>query len=184
MDKSAKIYVAGHRGMVGSAIVRELQNQGFNNIVTQTSKELDLKDQNDVVAFFQSEKPEYVFMAAAKVGGIHANNIYRAEFLYNKGFSVLDIQGLNLTKGIEFGKVTPEYWIQFAEEINHDEAEAIFLSCGGIRSTEVIEEIEKRVGKPVITSNQAQFWSCLRRAGVKDNLKGFGKLFDHQLTTS
>ncbi len=83
MDKSAKIYVAGHLGMVGSAIVRELQNQGFNNIVTRTSKELDLKDQNDVVAFFQSEKPEYVFMAAAKVGGIHANNIYRAEFLYN-----------------------------------------------------------------------------------------------------
>ncbi len=83
MDKSAKIYVAGHRGMVGSAIVRELQNQGFNNIVTRTSKELDLKDQNDVVAFFQSEKPEYVFMAAAKVGGIHANNVYRSEFLYD-----------------------------------------------------------------------------------------------------
>ena len=83
MDKSAKIYVAGHRGMVGSAIIRELQNQGFNNIVTRTSKELDLKDQNAVVAFFQSEKPEYVFMAAAKVGGIHANNVYRAEFLYD-----------------------------------------------------------------------------------------------------
>ncbi len=110
-------------------------------------------------------------------------NTKEAEFLFNKGFSVLDIQGLNLTKGIEFGKVTPEYWIQFAEEINRDEAEAIFLSCGGIRSTEVIDEIEKRVGKPVITSNQAQFWSCLRRAGVKDNLKGFGRLFDHQLTT-
>ena len=83
MEKAAKIYVAGHRGMVGSAIVRELQNQGFNNIVTRTSKELDLKDQNAVVAFFQSEKPEYVFMAAAKVGGIHANNVYRAEFLYD-----------------------------------------------------------------------------------------------------
>ena len=91
---------------------------------------------------------------------------------------------MNLSTGVEFGKVTPEYWIQFAEEINHDEAEAIFLSCGGIRSTEVIDEIEKQVGKPVITSNQAQFWSCLRRAGVKDNLKGFGRLFDHQLTTS
>jgi len=82
MDKTAKIYVAGHRGMVGSAIVRELQNQGFNNIVTRTSKDLDLKDQDAVSRFFQSEKPEYVFMAAAKVGGIHANNVYRAEFLY------------------------------------------------------------------------------------------------------
>ena len=109
-------------------------------------------------------------------------NTKEAEFLFNKGFSVINIQGLNLTTGIEFGKVTPEYWIKFAEEINHKEAEAIFLSCGGIRSTEVIDEIEKRVGKPVITSNQAQFWSCLRRAGVKDNLKGFGKLFNHQLT--
>ena len=69
------------------------------------------------------------------------------------------------------------------KKLIHDEAEAIFLSCGGIRSTEVIDEIEKRVGKPVITSNQAQFWSCLRRAGIKDNLKGFGKLFDHELTT-
>ena len=83
MDKTAKIYVAGHRGMVGSAIVRELQNQGFNNIVTRTSKDLDLKDQDAVSRFFQSEKPEYVFMAAAKVGGIHANNVYRAEFLYD-----------------------------------------------------------------------------------------------------
>ena len=83
MDKTAKIYVAGHRGMVGSAIVRELQNQGFKNIVTRTSKDLDLKDQDAVSRFFQSEKPEYVFMAAAKVGGIHANNVYRAEFLYD-----------------------------------------------------------------------------------------------------
>jgi len=83
MDKTAKIYVAGHRGMVGSAILRELQNQGFKNIVTRTSKDLDLKDQDAVSRFFQSEKPEYVFMAAAKVGGIHANNVYRAEFLYD-----------------------------------------------------------------------------------------------------
>ena len=73
----------GHRGMVGSAILRELQNQGFKNIVTRTSKDLDLKDQDAVSRFFQSEKPEYVFMAAAKVGGIHANNVYRAEFLYD-----------------------------------------------------------------------------------------------------
>ena len=108
-------------------------------------------------------------------------NTNEAEFLFNKGFSVLNIQGLNLTKGIEFGTVTPDYWIKFAEEINEESADAIFLSCGGVRSTEVIDQIEQRVGKPVITSNQAQMWSCLRRAGVEDSISGFGKLFNYQL---
>ena len=108
-------------------------------------------------------------------------NTKEAEFLYNKGFSILNIQGLNLTKGIEFGTVTPDYWIKFAQEINDESADAIFLSCGGIRSTEVIDQIEQKVGKPVITSNQAQMWSCLRRAGVEDNISGFGKLFNYQL---
>ena len=111
-------------------------------------------------------------------------NTKEAEFLYNKGFSILNIQGLNLTKGIEFGTVTPDYWIKFAEEINEKSADAIFLSCGGIRSTEVIDQIEQKIGKPVITSNQAQMWSCLRRAGVEDKILGFGKLFNHQLNIS
>ena len=111
-------------------------------------------------------------------------NTKEAEFLINKGFSVLNIQGLNLTKGIEFGTVTPEYWIKFALEINEAAADAIFLSCGGIRSTEVIDRIEQKVGKPVITSNQAQMWSCLRRAGVEDKILGFGELFNHQITTA
>ena len=111
-------------------------------------------------------------------------NTKEAEFLINKGFSVLNIQGLNLTKGIEFGTVTPEYWIKFALEINEAAADAIFLSCGGIRSTEVIDRIEQKVGKPVITSNQAKMWSCLRRAGVEDKILGFGELFNHQITTA
>lgn len=83
MDKSSKIYVAGHRGMVGSAIVRKLKAEGFNNILTRRSADLDLRNQADVASFFNSEKPDYVFMAAAKVGGIHANNTYRAEFIYD-----------------------------------------------------------------------------------------------------
>jgi GDP-L-fucose synthase len=83
MEQSAKIYVAGHRGMVGSAIVRELNKLGFNNIVTRTSAELDLRNQAQVEAFYKEEKPEYVFISAAKVGGILANNRYRAEFLYD-----------------------------------------------------------------------------------------------------
>jgi GDP-L-fucose synthase len=82
LEKSAKIYVAGHRGMVGSAIVRKLESEGFNNIVTRTSKELDLRDQIATETFLRSEKPTYVFLAAAKVGGIIANNTYRADFLY------------------------------------------------------------------------------------------------------
>ena len=81
MNKNSKIYVAGHRGMVGSALVRNLNSKGFKNIVTRTSKELDLRHQPSVENFFKSEQPEYVFLAAAKVGGIQANNIYRADFL-------------------------------------------------------------------------------------------------------
>lgn len=82
MEKDAKIYIAGHRGMVGSAILRNLQKKGFSNFVLKTSGELDLKNQQAVAKFFAEEKPDYVFLAAAKVGGIHANNTYRAEFLY------------------------------------------------------------------------------------------------------
>lgn len=83
MDKNAKIYVAGHRGMVGSAIVRRLLKDGFSQIITRTSAELDLRNQSEVKTFFAQEKPDYVFVAAAKVGGILANNTYRAEFLYD-----------------------------------------------------------------------------------------------------
>lgn len=82
MNPSDKIYVAGHRGMVGSAIVRCLEERGFRNIVSRSSQELDLRDQAAVTRFFEEEKPEYVFLAAAKVGGIMANNIYRGQFIY------------------------------------------------------------------------------------------------------
>jgi len=83
MDSSKRVFVAGHNGMVGSAIVRKLTEDGFTNIVTRSSKELNLKDQLAVQRFFESERPSYVFMAAAKVGGIVANNTYRAEFIYD-----------------------------------------------------------------------------------------------------
>lgn len=83
MLKSDKIYVAGHRGMVGSAIVRKLRSEGFVHIVTRTMSELDLRNQQEVENFFATEKPDYIFLAAAKVGGIVANNTYRAEFLYD-----------------------------------------------------------------------------------------------------
>ncbi len=83
MEKDAKIYVAGHRGLVGSAIMRKLKKEGYNNLVFRTSSELDLRRQEKVEEFFQKEKPEYVILAAAKVGGIQANDKYSAEFLYD-----------------------------------------------------------------------------------------------------
>lgn len=82
MEKKAKIYIAGHTGMVGSAILRKLQKEGFLNLITRTSQELDLTNQPAVRSFFESERPEFVFLAAAKVGGIEANNTYRGQFLY------------------------------------------------------------------------------------------------------
>ncbi len=83
MNKDSKIYVAGHNGMVGSAICRKLYAEGFTNLILRSSKEVDLRNQVAVTEFFEQEKPEYVFLAAAKVGGIQANNIYRAEFLHD-----------------------------------------------------------------------------------------------------
>lgn len=82
MQKQSKVYIAGHRGLVGSAIVRQLKQKGFQNLITRTSQELDLRNQKAVADFFAFEKPEFVFLAAAKVGGIYANNTYPAEFLY------------------------------------------------------------------------------------------------------
>ena len=83
MQRHEKIYIAGHRGMVGSAITRKLRKEGFDNIVTRTSQQMDLRDQAAVQAFFREERPDHVFLAAAKVGGILANNVYRGEFLYD-----------------------------------------------------------------------------------------------------
>jgi len=91
MHHDAKIYVAGHRGLVGSAIIRKLRAQGYHNIVVRTHKELDLRDQSSVNNFFMEEKPAYVFLAAAKVGGILANNTYRAEFIYDNLMIELNI---------------------------------------------------------------------------------------------
>lgn len=99
MEFNSKIYVAGHRGMVGSAIVRSLDSLGYTNLIYRTSSELDLKDQNEVVKFFETEKPEYVFVAAAKVGGIIANNVYRAEFIYEN----LMIQNNLIHSAYKFG---------------------------------------------------------------------------------
>ena len=105
MEKESKIYVAGHRGMVGSAIVRELRRQGYSNILTRTHSELDLTDQNAVETFFRTEKPEYVYLAAAKVGGIQANAIHPADFMYENmmlEMNVIHSAWMNGCKKLEF----------------------------------------------------------------------------------
>ena len=83
MNKTDRIYIAGHNGMVGSAIIRKLKSEGYENLVIKNSNELDLRNQNAVNQFFENEKPDFVFLVAAKVGGILANNTFRAEFLYD-----------------------------------------------------------------------------------------------------
>jgi GDP-L-fucose synthase len=105
LEKEAKIYVAGHRGMVGSAIVRKLQRLGYTNLLLKTSAELDLRDQVKVAEFFATEKPEYVFLAAAKVGGIVANNTYRADFLYENlaiQNNIIHASFINKVKKLQF----------------------------------------------------------------------------------
>jgi len=101
LKKNSKIFVAGHRGMVGSAIVRKLESEGFTNLALRTSKELDLRRQTDVETFFDAEKPEYVFLAAAKVGGIVANNTYRADFLYENLMIQLNVIRSSFDGGVK-----------------------------------------------------------------------------------
>lgn len=101
MQKDARIYVAGHRGMVGSAIVRRLEQDGYTNIITRRSAELDLRDQAQVHAFFEAERPTHVFMAAAKVGGIVANNTYRADFIYDNLMIEANITKASHAFGVE-----------------------------------------------------------------------------------
>jgi GDP-L-fucose synthase len=103
MNKEDKIYVAGHRGMVGSAIVRALQAAGYHNLLLKTSSELDLKNQKAVNDFFQTERPDYVFLAAAKVGGIHANNTLRAEFIYEN--LAIELNTIHAAKNINVKKL-------------------------------------------------------------------------------
>jgi GDP-L-fucose synthase len=101
MEKNAKIYVAGHRGLVGSALCRRLADGGYKNLITRTSKELDLSRQADVEAFFEQERPEYVFLAAAKVGGILANSTYKAEFIYDNIMIAANVINASYKAGVK-----------------------------------------------------------------------------------
>tara|TARA_B100000676_G_scaffold85171_2_gene85224 strand:- start:7351 stop:8022 length:672 start_codon:yes stop_codon:yes gene_type:complete len=103
-------------------------------------------------------------------------NRIEADYMVAKGFEILDIQGLNIADDADMVRVTPDYLLEFGTEVDHPDADAIFISCGALRSVEIIDELEARTGKPVVTSNQAMLWDCLRLAGVDDRLDGIGRL--------
>jgi maleate isomerase len=104
-------------------------------------------------------------------------NSIEAQYFIDKGFELLNVQGLNLTFDADITRVTPRYICEFAQAIDHPEADAIFISCGAMRAIEVIEDIEQATGKPVVTSNQGMMWKCLRMAGIDDRINGYGRLF-------
>lgn len=104
-------------------------------------------------------------------------NTLEAEYLEKQGFEILDFQGMNLLKDPDIRLVAPNFIKEYAKKLNHIEADAIFISCGGLRSLEIVEKLENEVGKPVIVSNQAMFWNALRLAGINDKIKGYGRLF-------
>jgi len=103
-------------------------------------------------------------------------NTLEAEYLVEQGFKILDFQGMNILKDPDIRRVSPGFIKRYAKQIDRPDADAIFLSCGALRSTEVIEEIEKEIGKPVVGSNQTMLWNTLRMAGIEDRLDGFGRL--------
>jgi maleate isomerase len=105
-------------------------------------------------------------------------NSMELDFLTDKGFEVLDIQGLNVEDGEAMGRITRDCLKDFALSVDRPDADAIFFSCGGIRTIDVLQEIEDAAGKPVVCSNQAMMWDCLRRAGIPDRIEGYGRLFE------
>jgi GDP-L-fucose synthase len=169
MKLSSKIYIAGHRGMVGSGIERKLRNEGFNNIVTRTSSELDLRNQLYVNEFFEKEKPEYVILAAAKVGGIYANNTYRADFIYDNLMieaNIIHASFINkITKLLFLGSscIYPKMAIQPLKEE--------YLLSGYLESTNQPYAIAKIAGIEMCDSYRVQY-GCNFISAMPTNLYG------------
>ncbi|WP_223650923.1 GDP-L-fucose synthase family protein [Hymenobacter psoromatis] len=169
MEKDAKIYVAGHRGMVGSAMLRRLEQAGFANFVTRTSSELDLRNQQAVADFFAQEKPDYVVLAAAKVGGINANNTYRGEFLYDNLMiqnNVIHHSYLNGVKKLLFLGSSCIY-PKFAPQPLQETA----LLTGELESTNEPYAIAKIAGIKLCDAYRAQY-GCNYISAMPTNLYG------------
>ena len=177
MNKNSKIYIARHRGMVGSAIHRLLESRGFENIITRTSKELDLRNQHAVHDFFGYEKPDYVFLAAAKVGGIHANNTYRAEFLYDNL-----MMETNIIHAARIHRVTKLMFLgssciypKMADQPLKEE----YLLNGYLEETNEPYAIAKIAGIKLCEAYRAQYGSNFISV-MPTNLYGFGDNYDLQ----
>ena len=175
MNKDAKIYIAGHNGMVGSAIKRNLENKGFTNFVTRSLEELDLLNQNDVADFFRSEKPEYVVLAAAKVGGIIANNTYRAQFIYENLMiqnHVIHQSYLNGVKKLLFLGSSCIYPRDAAQPMSEDA-----LLTGVLESTNEPYAIAKIAGIKMCEAYHAQY-GCNFISIMPTNLYGMNDNYD------
>jgi GDP-L-fucose synthase len=169
MDKSAKIYIAGHRGMVGSAIERKLNAEGYHNIIHRTSIELDLRNQQAVNDFFTSEKPAYVILAAAKVGGIHANNTYRAEFIYDNLMmeaNIIHASYVNKVKKLLFLGSSCIYPKMAPQPLKEE-----YLLSGNLESTNQPYAVAKIAGIEMCDSYRAQY-GCNFIAAMPTNLYG------------
>ena len=169
MEKAAKIYIAGHRGMVGSAIERKLRSVGYHNIIARTSSELDLKNQQAVNAFFELEKPDYVILAAAKVGGIHANNTYRAEFIYNNLMmeaNIIHAAHLNKVKKLLFLGSSCIYPKMAPQPLKEE-----YLLSGYLEATNQPYAIAKIAGIEMCDSYRAQY-GCNFISAMPTNLYG------------
>jgi GDP-L-fucose synthase len=175
MEKNSKIYVAGHRGLVGSAIVRNLKERGFTNLLVRTHKELDLKRQEDVEEFFEQEKPEYVFLAAAKVGGIHANSTYPAEFIYDNLMiesNIIHSSYKNKVKKLLFLGSSCIY-PKFAEQPIKEE----YLLTGELEETNEAYAIAKITGIELCKFYRRQY-GCDFISAMPTNLYGINDNFD------
>ena len=177
MDKGAKIYIAGHRGMVGSAIKRKLEQEGFTNFVTRVSSELDLRNQQQVADFFVQEKPVYVFLAAAKVGGIVANNTYRAEFLYDNlqiQNNVIHSAHLNGVKKLMFLGSSCIYPKMAPQPLEED-----YLLTGPLEETNEPYAIAKIAGIKMCDAYRAQY-GCNYISVMPTNLYGYNDNYHPQ----
>lgn len=175
MEKASKIFVAGSNGMVGSAIIRGLKKSGFSNIITSTSKELDLRNQNDVAAFFQLNKPEYVFLAAAKVGGIFANSQYPAEFLYDNLMiqnNVIHNSYLYNVKKLLFLGSSCIY-----PKLSEQPIKEEYLLSGKLEPTNEAYAIAKIAGVEMCKFYKKQY-GCNFISGMPTNLYGINDNFD------
>jgi GDP-L-fucose synthase len=169
MEQTAKIYIAGHRGMVGSGLERKLRKEGYDNIVTRTSSELDLRNQQAVNDFFEIEKPEYVILAAAKVGGIHANNTYRAEFIYDNLMmeaNVIHASYLNKVTKLLFLGSSCIYPKMAPQPLKEE-----YLLSGYLESTNQPYAIAKIAGIEMCDSYRAQY-GCNFISAMPTNLYG------------